>query len=333
MSLIVHPHFHRRRTGVTRHVEEVVPALDRLAETRAIGSALGPSVPRIGWAELWRRLRSEPVIWHAHRNNELLAGLLLRLVSRQLRVVFTRHGGKVPGRYTRALSRRADRLVTLTRVVARNLGLPSAIVSHGVDLSRFRPPGDRAAAWRALGLGGLHGIGVVGRIRPDKGQGDFTEAIRPLLQRFPDWRAVLVGLAKGGDAAWAEGLRRSTGDALVLAGEHGDIVPWYQGLTIAVQPSHLEAYSLVLVESMASGCCVVATALEQHPDVVEHGRTGFLYPPGDAAALREILALLMAEPARAEAIGRNAAEEARARFGLEHEVRGLLDVYRELRGG
>ena len=100
--LIVHPHFHRRRTGVTAHTERIVTELARLMETRAVGGHLEADVPRIAWSELWRRIRREPVVWHAHRNNELLAGLLLRLVGREVRLVYTRHGGTRPGRLTTA---------------------------------------------------------------------------------------------------------------------------------------------------------------------------------------------------------------------------------------
>ncbi|MHB8878576.1 MAG: glycosyltransferase family 4 protein [Myxococcaceae bacterium] len=327
--LVVHPHLHARRTGVTRHLEAVLPALDGL-EARALGKVLDEGLPRIGWGELWRRVRSEPVVWHAHRVNELLVGLLLRLFGRSTRLVFTRHSATPPSLLTRLIARRADRLVTLTREVADALGLPSQVVGHGVDLARFTPPPDRAAAWARLALGGRHGVGVVGRVRKDKGQGDFVEALTPLLPGHPEWKPVLVGLAKGADAAWAGSLRQKSGGALALAGEQKDILPWYQGLSIVVQPSRSEGFSLVLLEAMAAGCCVVAARLPHFPGLIEHGRTGFLYPAGDAAALREVLEPLLREPSRAHLVGQAAAEEARARFGVEHEARALAELYRGL---
>ena len=175
MPLVVHPHFHRRRTGVTAHTELVVSELARTGasawEARAMGEHLAAHVPRIAWGELWRRLGHEPIVWHAHRNHELLAGLLLRLLGREVRLVYTRHGGGRPGRLTRLLARRAERLVTLNAQGAEWMGMPSTLIGHGVDLTRFSPPEDREAAWRALGLGGHHGVGVVGRLRPAKGQG------------------------------------------------------------------------------------------------------------------------------------------------------------------
>jgi mannosyltransferase len=332
MPLVIHPHFHRRRTGVTAHTERIVSELARLMETRALGGHLAADVPRIGWGELWRRIRSEPVVWHAHRNNELLVGLLLRLLGREVRLVYTRHGGGVPSGFTRFLARFAEQLVTLNAQSAGWMGRPSRTIGHGVDLERFVPPADRAEAWRKLGLGGRYGVGVVGRVRPMKGQGDFVEAIRPLLGDFPEWKPVLVGLAKGGERAWAEQLRESTGGQLVLAGEHRDVVPWYQGLSLVVQPSHSESYSLVLVEAMASGCCTVMTRLPHVPTLLEHGRTGFMYEPGNVAELRELLKQLMREPERVRQVGLNAAEEARARFGVAHEAQALAGVYQAALG-
>jgi mannosyltransferase len=327
--LIVHPHLHPRRTGVTRHVEMVVPALAAERETRALGRSLEPGLPRIGWRELWRRAGQEPVIWHAHRNNELLWGLALRVLGRRVQVVFTRHSAR-PGRFTRLLAGAADRVVALSAPMAQELRLPAEVVGHGIDLSRFTPPEDRAREWAALARGGTHGIGVIGRVRPAKGQGDFVAALAPLLPAHPGWRAVLVGAVKPPEQAWAEGLRAQGGEALSLLGERPDVERWYRGLTIVVQPSHTEGYSMALLEAMASGCCVVAARLPYSEDAIAHGRTGFLYPPGDVAALRALLAPLLENPERARAVGEAAAAEARTRFGVAHEARALTRVYDSL---
>ncbi len=269
---------------MTGHVEAMVRAQGELVETRAIGPGLSPTIPRISWRELWRRARREPVVWHAHRNNELLAGLILRLAGRDVRLVFTRHASHPPSAYTRLLFRRADRVVALTEEIARTLDLPAEVVSHGIDFDRFPPPVDREAAFRELGLGGSHGIGVVGRIRPAKGQGDLVEAIAPLLPSHPGWQVALVGQARPSERAWAATFKDRLGDRLSMPGEQADVARWYRGLSILVHPSHSEGFSLVLIEAMAAGCCVVASALPHVPGVVEHGRTGFLYPPGDVVA-------------------------------------------------
>jgi mannosyltransferase len=327
--LIVHPHFHRRRTGVTGHVEAVVGAMGQAA--RAMGFALLAGTPRIGWRELVRRARgSERVIWHAHRNVELLVGLVLRRFCPRLKLAFTRHSSRAPSLPTRLLARRADLRVALTSEAAAAFGLEARVVGHGVDLSRFRPPEDRPAAWKALGLPGARGVGVIGRIRPPKGQGDFAAAVAPLLRSHSGWSAVLVGQAKRGDAGFARALR---GQGLLLAGPQRDVVPWYRGLTVVVQPSLEEAFSLVPLEAMASGCCVVASALPYARQVIDHGRTGFLYPPGDVGALRAVLDHLLADPSAAERAGAAAALEARSRLGVDREAAALMEAYRSLGGG
>ncbi len=327
--LVVHPHLHRRRTGVARHLESVIPASPPTLEARWFGGALlAPN--RIAWAELWSRLRRERAVWHAHRNNEMLLGLLFRWLGKDVRLVYTRHASTRPSWLTRWLFRRADACVTLTDEVSRTLAVPATQVHHGVDTRAFFPSERRAASWERLGLGGLHGVGVIGRIRPAKGQGDFAEAAAPLLERFPQWRGVLVGRVKPRDVAFFESLRARA--RLVHVPEQVDILPWYQGLTVLVQPSHHEGLSMVLLEAMASGCCVVATRLPSYPDFIVDGRNCLLYPPGDVSALRALLESLMQDPARAEAIGRQAAEDARRRFDVAREAEALAALYASLFG-
>ncbi len=330
--LVVHPHFHGRRTGVTAHTEVVVPALQGLCTARAMGALLPADVPRIGLQELWRTAGHETVVWHAHRNNELLAGLALKWLGRRVRLVFTRHGSNPPGAWTRWLFRRVDALVTLSDEGAQLAGHASRIVPHGVRLDRFAPPAERSQAFAALGLPGTQGLGVVGRVRPEKGQGDFVEALAPLLPTHPEWTPVLVGLTKPSEEAWAQGLAAQVGGRLHRTGELADVAPWYRGLSIVVQPSHRESFGLVLLEAMASGCCLIATRLPHVPAIVEDGVTGFLYPPGDVAALRALLARLLENPALVAQVGRAAAAAARKHWGIEHEAQALSEIYQHVVG-
>ncbi|MFN0064486.1 MAG: glycosyltransferase family 4 protein [Myxococcaceae bacterium] len=327
--MVVHPHFHARRTGVTRHVESVVRALGAHFTARALGWALSRQTPRLTWTEFWGQLRAGTVVWHAHRNLELLMGLLVRALTRRLRVVFSRHSAKPASRYTRFLAQRADARIALTEQVRTGLGLSAEIVPHGVDLDAFRPLVDRAQAWRALGLGGRFGIGVVGRIRPDKGQGDFAEAIAPLQKSHPDWTPVLVGGVRPRDEAFRNTLRLQL-PRLQFVGETESPERWLAGLSIVVHPSHDEAYSMVLLEAMASGACLVASDLPNMRAVIANGDTGFLFPPGDVMGLRKLLARLLDNPDEVDKVGRAAAAAARARFGVATEATALAQVYRKV---
>jgi mannosyltransferase len=295
---------------------------------RAWGWGLGAGVPRADFASGWRAARRGGLVLHAHRNLELVVALILRRVGRGVRVVWTRHGTGRPSRWTAWLARRADVRVCLTEEGARALSLPAVVVPHGVDVAAFHPPADRARAWASLGVGGERGVAVVGRIRPAKGQAEAVAALCQVLPSAPTWRGVLVGEARKGDRAWRDSLLAPAAGRVAAVGEQRDVRPWYQGATIVVQPSHAESFSLVLVEAMASGCCVVAARLPHYRDFIEEERTGFTYPVGDAAALANVLGPLLAQPEVANRVGLAAAETARTRFPLAREVAALEYLYR-----
>jgi mannosyltransferase len=320
MAPVVQLHFHGRRTGVTRHVEDLARGLP----AEVAGWGLSPSLSTLGFGGLWRRVRQGPVLLHAHRNLELLVALLLRTIGFRVRVVFTRHSAGRPSWWTRWLAGRADARVVLTRTASREFGLPAEVIAHGVDVRAFAPPGNRCAAWSVLGFGGRRGVGTMGRIRPSKGQEDLAAAFSSLAPGNPQWRAVVSGRVAPADRGYARKLEEL---GVIHLDEVEDVAAIYRGLTVFVQPSRRESFSLVLLEAMATGCCVVAAHQPHYPEFIDHGRTGFLYRAGDIAALRALLASLFTDPERAEAIGRAAAEEVRAHWTLERELESLRALY------
>lgn len=328
--LVVHTHLHRRRTGVTSHVEAVAARLAEDTEVRILGHGVDPALPRIGPHTLWRRSRREPVVVHAHRNPEVLLVLLLKLLGARLRLVITRHGAGAPSWLTRALLRRADRVVALTRLAQAALPVPSRVIPHGVDTARFFPPDDRARAPTAAGPAPEPTVGVVGRIRPQKGQGDFVEAFARVAPAHPGARALLLGLAKPAEQGFLASLLARGGERVAHRGPTDDVAPLYRTLDVVVQPSHAESFSLVLLEAMASGCCVIAARLPHYPELLEDGVTGLFYPVGDVAALATQLSRVLGDPALVRRLGDAAAAHARAHHGLDTQVRALRALYREL---
>jgi mannosyltransferase len=127
-------------------------------------------------------------------------------------------------------------------------------------------------------------------------------------------------------------IRAQAGEGLSPVGEQANVAAWYQGLSLVVQPTHSEGFSLVLLEALASGCCVVAANLPHFPRWIEHGRTGFLYPPGDVKALTEHLRFLFAHPEEAQAVAARAAERARVEMGVDREASALARIYDGLLG-
>ena len=117
--------------------------------------------------KLWRR--GTPLIWHARRNDEMIAGVLLRALGWPLKLVFTSAAQRHHTWLTRWLIRQMDAIIATSELSASFLKREATVVMHGVDTDRYAPPADRAAAFAQSGLPGRYAIGCFGRVRAQKG--------------------------------------------------------------------------------------------------------------------------------------------------------------------
>jgi glycosyltransferase involved in cell wall biosynthesis len=107
-------------------------------------------------------------------------------------------------------------------------------------------------------------------------------------------------------------------------------------LDLLVHPATMEGLGVSLIQAAAAGVPVVAARAGGIPEVVAHGENGLLVPPEDPDALREAVAALLADPARAGAMGRRGRERAARLFSVDGMVEGNMAVYRRVlsqRGG
>src|SRR5258707_12328806 len=107
--------------------------------------------------KLWRRHAA--LIWHARRNDEMIAGVLLRALGWPLKLVFTSAAQRHHTWLTRWLIRRTDAIIATSALSASFLKRESTIVMHGVDTISYAPPPDRATALAQSGLPGRYAIG------------------------------------------------------------------------------------------------------------------------------------------------------------------------------
>jgi glycosyltransferase involved in cell wall biosynthesis len=168
----------------------------------------------------------------------------------------------------------------------------------------------------------------LGRLERDKGIFDLLEAVAVLRVSIPDIRLVCAG--EGNLESVARYARRlGIEDSVSLPGWIGPAEK--QSLmsvaTVFVLPSYAEGLPMSLLEAMAAGVPVVATAVGGIPDVVTDGVDGLLFNPGDTATFERLLLRLMHDPELGMRIAMAARETVRLRFSADRVVAQLEQIY------
>jgi glycosyltransferase involved in cell wall biosynthesis len=249
---------------------------------------------------------------------------------------FTAHAKDLyttPVDYVALRSDAARFVVTCTEANARFLrdvvGADPAklIVSrHGVDLGRFAGSARDPRPDRILS---------VGRLVPKKGFDTLIAACGVLARRGVDFDCLIVGDGPRRDAL--EALIRDLGLGgrvrLEAARPQPALVREYEQAALFVlscvvlDDGDRDGIPNVILEAMAAGVPVVATAVSGIPEVVADGETGRLVPPGDAAALADVLASLLDDPDEGRRLAAAARNRAAIAFDLATCVAPLADAF------
>ena len=202
-------------------------------------------------------------------------------------------------------------------------------IPNGVDLERFRPD---TPPTRSRGVI----IGCTARLHRKNNHAALLQAFARIASQRPHLQLLLVGRGPEEERLRTLANRLDILPRVRFVGERGDVAPLLREMDFYVQSSIAEGMPNSILEAMATGLPVVATDVGGTSEVVVHGETGLLVPPGDPAALADALASLLANRAQAEAFGRAGRARVEARFGerlMLERVEALLDrlVQRELR--
>src|SRR5437588_961690 len=201
------------------------------------------------------------------------------------------------------------------------------VLPNGIETAAYRGNDPEAAHLRRAELLDLRAgplVVAVGRLSPQKGHETLVDATALLRERFPALRVVIVG--RDGDNSPLVRERLAAHGLLehvVLAGERADVPAVLAAAEPVVHASLYEGLPLALLEAMAAGLPVVATAVGGVPNAADQGRCARLVAPGDPRALAEAMAELLGDPDGAAELGTRAAAFVRARYEAADWARRL----------
>lgn len=206
-------------------------------------------------------------------------------------------------------------------------------IYNGVDAVRFAPSpnGPQPIAGAPFAAPAQWLIGTVGRMQAVKNQTLLARAFVRALEIAPPLRSHLR-LVMVGDGPLRGQCRAildaaGAGDMAWLPGERDDVSDVMRGLNCFVLPSLAEGISNTILEAMATGLPVVATAVGGNAELIEHGRTGEIVPSQDVEAMSQALVRMATQSARAEALGRAARVVVEGRFSLQAMVAAYQGLY------
>jgi glycosyltransferase involved in cell wall biosynthesis len=321
---------------------KIVPTLGRaispLDDVRALGALVS----------LVRSFK--PDIVHTHLAK---AGALGRVAARLAGVrlvVHTYHGSVFRGYFgqresavylqiERALARITTCIVAITAgqkadLVSLGIAPSTKIVeiALGLDLEQFRELPARDDAIAALGLPSeMRYVTIVARLVAIKDIPTFVRALSRVTASQPDVRGLVVG--DGPERATIEGVARELGlgDRCRFLGWRADLPNVYAASDVVALSSRNEGSPVSLIEAMAAGRAVVATAVGGVPDLVHDG-SGILVPAGDHGALGDAMLILLRDPTRRAEMGRAGRDVAFRRFGSDRLVDDIDRLYVDLLG-
>lgn len=310
------------------------------------------------WAPaLWKRLRQlKPNLVHTRNLSALeaqfvaaAAGVRATVHGEHGRDVFDLHG---QNRKYNVLRRLAQPLVSNYIAVSRDLAgwLRSTVkvppqkihqIYNGVDSVKFHPRQSdtrvRPAGWPSEWPTACFVIGSVGRMADIKDYPTLVRAFIRLVQMQPEARRR-VRLLIAGEGVAREPCRALLAEAGMpelawLPGERHDIAEIMRACDVFVLPSRNEGISNTILEAMASGLPVLATAVGGNVELVEHEHNGVLVGVGEVEAMAHALLSYVQSPARVSGQGQQARQSVETRYSIPAMADAYAAVYEQTLAG
>lgn len=202
-----------------------------------------------------------------------------------------------------------------------------SVIYNGIDPAEFVATDGTELRQQWNLPAGAPVLGFVGQLDERKGIAVLLAAFAKILPQVPAARLVLVG--EGPLRAMIENQIRQQGwqNHVHVAGFVDNIPAVMAAIDVLALPSFWEGFGLVLIEAMAAGKPVITTNLSSMPEIVEHGRTGFLIPPGEAGALAACACELLQNEGRRRALGAAARQRVAEKFTHAAMLQKLEELF------
>lgn len=326
----------KRFSGVTSTMLQTLPEVQSRMPLTVLGKHHLPAgTPTLNFRDLLK-LNDKTRLFHARRNDEMIQALAARKLGAKLKIIFTSTAQRHHSHFTRWLMSHMDGIITTCSAAASYLKKPADItIPHGIDTQRFHPPRDKKQAWQALGFPGDYGIGIFGRVRPQKGIDLLIDAAIPLLQKNPAPTLIIVGETTPKFRSYQNQLQEKINKAqlskrIIFHGKrpNSELPTLFQGMSLVAALSRNEGFGLTVLEAMASHCAILASHAGAWKDIITEGTHGALVPCGDLEATQQKLATLL--KADLLIMGRAGRAHVSSHYTVKQEAATLVDYYQSL---
>jgi glycosyltransferase involved in cell wall biosynthesis len=275
------------------------------------------------------------------RLGAMLGGCRLRVVTIHNDVIGGSLGPRMRTAYSAAerwLARHTARIIAVSDALrdqaleALELDASAVVTVHnGLDISQYGALADPGPARERLGVPrGALVFGTVARFAPQKALDVLVAAAVPVLERIENAWLVVAGDGPLLDAVRRQASLSSVADRIVFPGYITDVPGLLAALDVFVSSSSSEGMGIAIVEAMAAGLPVVATAVGGVPEVVVDRETGLLVAAGDTGALGDAMARLGNDASLRISCGEAGRRRAVAEFGEDAMLERTAEIYREV---
>jgi len=306
----------------------------------------------IAFLKIYRVLKKEKFDFvHTHTSKAGFLGRLAAKLARTSIIIHTPHGHVFFGYFgsfktkifillEKLASCLTDKIVALTNgekedyiahKVARKEKL--AVISSGVDLNRFKEPSSEEKKNLKKELGIPENslvVGTVGRLVLVKGPEFLIEASKIIVSKYPDTYFLFAGDGPLRQSLEKKACRMGVKKNIIFLGWRDDVSKIISIFDIFVLPSLNEGMGRVLIEAMALRKPVVASRVGGIPDLVSHGKNGFLVQPKNPMELAKYIQHLLEDRGKREKMG-SAGQETIFNFSKERMIEDTEKLYEELR--